>query len=405
MFKCLFSLCSAALALFTTTGLCAHDTASLNSIDTMDAVTFTSSNAKGHVEVVPGKVGNALKFAFDKDGMNAMMVGHGGGTPEWDKAAGFSFWVKGDGTEHLGGLEFIWNGDYATRYAYAFPIISTEWKKVVVSWHDLIPEFSKTEQGVDAKMGNAPSKLSPIQFGKWWYWKDYAAHSYAIDDICLEPTIAVDTREFRPQNAPLARVLAKLKAGQPITLVTMGDSLTDANHWTNREHNWPLLLKAEIKRKYGSEVTIVNPAMGGTELRHNLIVMPRWSSTTPSPDLVTILFGFNDWSNGMRSKNFQATQQDAIDRVRRATNGKAEVLILTTCPSLENGTTFEELAVACRQAAKSKNAGLGDTYSMFQAVPQAEKANLYVEDKVHLSLQGQQRVAQTVLNALEKAGH
>ena len=312
--------------------------------------------------------------------------------------------MKGDGSNHLGGLEFIWNGDYATRYAYAFPINSVEWQKVVVPWRDLIPEFSKTTRGIDPKDGNAPAKLSPPQFGKWWYWKDYAAHAYAIDDIRLEPMIAPDTREFRPPNAPLARVLAKLKAGQPITLVTMGDSLTDASHWTNREHNWPLLLKAEIKRKYGSEVTIVNPAMGGTELRHNLVVLPRWTGATPAPDLVTILFGFNDWNGGMRGKVFEATQQDAIDRVRRATNGKADVLVFTPCPSLENGTTFDELAVACRQAAKNKNAGLGDTYSVFQAVPQPEKSSQYVEDKVHLSLQGQQRVAQTVLDALEKAG-
>ncbi len=402
MFKRLFSLCFTALLLQFTAAVPADNADTRNSIDTMDALTFTGSNPKGHVEAVPGKVGNALKFAFDNDGMNVMMVGRGGGTPEWDKAAGFSFWVKGDGSEHLGGIEFIWNGDYSTRYAYAFPINSVEWKKIVVPWRDLIPEMSKTEQNVDAKIGNAPSKLSPVQFGKWWYWKDYAAHSYAIDDIRLEPTINADMREYRPQNAPLARTLAKLKAGKPITVVTMGDSLTDASHWTNREHNWPLLLKSEIKRKYGSEVTLVNPAMGGTELRQNLIVMPRWTGKTPAPDLVTILFGFNDWSNGMRGKNFEAAQQDAIDRVRRATNGKADVLILTPCPSLENGTTFDELAVACRQAAKLKNAGLCDTYSAFQAVPQSEKAALYVEDKVHLSLQGQQRVAQTILNALGK---
>ena len=67
---------------------------------------------------------------------------------------------------------------------------------------------------------------------------------------------------------------------------------------------------------------------------------------------------------------------------------RADVLICTPCPSLENGTTFEELAIACRQAAKTKNAGLCDTYRAFQAVPQAEKAGQYVEDKVHLSLPG-----------------
>ena len=144
--------------------------------------------------------------------------------------------------------------------------------------------------------------------------------------------------------------------------------------------------------------------MGGTELRHNVILLPRWTNATPAPDLVTILFGFNDWNAGMRGAAFLRAQQDAIERVRRATGGQADVLILTPCPSLENGTTFAELATACQEAAKSTNAGLCDTYRLFQAVPPAEKAGLYVDDKVHLSLRGQQQVAQAVLSALENAG-
>lgn len=373
-------------------------------LDAMDEISFNAPKDRGQVELVPGKIGNALKFSFPNDCMNVMMTGHVSGKPEWDNAAGFSFWVKGDGSDHLGGIEFIWNGDYSTRYACAFPIDSTEWKKVVVPWRDLIPEMGKTAQFVAAKNGNAPSKLGPLLFGKWWYWKDYAAHSYAIDEIRLEPAIAMDNREYRPAGAPLARTLAKLKAGKPITIVTMGDSLTDTNHWTNRETNWPKFLQAQIKQKYGSDVTLVNPAMGGTELRQNLIVMPRWIKTTPEPDLVTIFFGFNDWNSGMRGDNFQVAQQDAVDRIRRATRGHADVLILTTCPPLENSDMLSELAAACRQAAKNRNAGICDVNSAFLAVPQSDRAGLYATDKVHLGRPGQERVAQTVLNALEKEG-
>ena len=91
-------------------------------------------------------------------------------------------------------------------------------------------------------------------------------------------------------GAPLARVLAKLKAGQPITVVTMGDSLTDLSHNSNREHNWPTMFQSQLAAKYGSKVTLVDPAMGGTELRQNLVVLPRWVSKSPNPDLVTIPF-------------------------------------------------------------------------------------------------------------------
>ncbi len=372
-------------------------------IDSMDTPTFAAPKEKGRVEAVEGKFGGALKFSFEDGCQSVMATGRAGGTSAWDKADGFSFWVKGDGSAHLGGLEFIWNGDYAIRYAYAFPIDSTEWKKVVVRWSDLIPETSGIALAVDAHGGNAPSKLGAVWFGKWWYWKDYAAHSYAIDDLRLEPMIAPHTRDFRPLHNPLARVLAKLKAGQPVRIVTMGDSLTDPAHWTNREHNWPALLQTALKQKYGAQAAILNPALGGTELRQNLVLLPRWTPARPAPDLVTILFGFNDWNAGMRGPAFERAQQDAIDRVRRATNGQADILILTPCPSLDNGTTFGPLALACRNAAQTKNAGLCDTYQAFQAVPAAERASLYVEDKVHLSLRGQQMVAQAVLNALAGA--
>ena len=372
----------------------------------MDTVSFSPPAAKAHVALVPGRTGQALKFSFDNDCQSAFVQGHRRGDPTWDQAAGLSFWVKGDGSDHLGGIEMIWNEDYSQRYAYAFPINNTAWRKVVVPWRDLIPETGGIALPIDPHGGNAPSKLGPVTFGKWWYWKDYAAHAYTVDDLRLEPVIPSDKQTYRPAGAPLARVRAKLKAGKPITIVTMGDSLTDFSHWTNQKTNWPMELTAQIKQKYGSTVTLVNPAMGGTELRQNLVVLPRWTTTTPAPDMVTIFFGYNDWQSGMRHDRFLATEQDAIARVRRATHGRADVLVLTSCPplTLNNGEALGEMADACREAARSSNAGLCDIYGVFQAVPLADRAALHAWDGVHLSLPGQQLVAKSVLATLDRAG-
>lgn len=377
-------------------------------LDSMDAVTFSPPAEKAYVETAPGHVGGALKFSFDAAAQSAFVQGHVRGNPDWDKSAGFSFWVKGDGSNHLGGIEMIWNEDYSQRYGYSFPINSQEWRRIVVPWRDLIPEKGDIALPLDAKTGHAPSKLGPITFGKWWYWKDYAAHSYTVDDIRLEPVITPPARDYQafPVGAPLARTLAKLKTHKPITVVTMGDSLTDFSHWTNKDTNWPTFLAEQIKAKYGSAVTLVNPAMGGTTLRQNLVVLPRWSSTTPAPDLVTIFFGFNDYAEGMRGQAFAATVGDAIDRVRRATQGRADVLVLTTCPpmTLNNGQALAEMAQACRQAAQAKNAGLCDIYAIFQAVPLSDRPALMASDSVHLSRSGQELIAQSVLTALAKAG-
>src|SRR5690349_355191 len=72
-------------------------------IDAMDAVSFAAPKEKGRVDLVPGRDGKSLKFSFDKDCSGVFFTGRASGKPEWDKAAGLSFWVKGDGSEHLGG--------------------------------------------------------------------------------------------------------------------------------------------------------------------------------------------------------------------------------------------------------------------------------------------------------------
>jgi lysophospholipase L1-like esterase len=198
-------------------------------------------------------------------------------------------------------------------------------------------------------------------------------------------------------------VAAKVKAGKPITVVTMGDSLTDVRHWANKPVNWPGLFVKGLKDK-GVDVKLVNPAIGGTELRQNLVMIQTWLQAAPEPDLVTICFGANDWESGMRGEMFRETMREAIDRVRRATKGKADVLVLSTIPAVEKWTTRQELADACRAAAKKRNAGLADTEKAFLAAGAADKESLFCSDKVHLGPKGHELVSKTVIEAILAGG-
>lgn len=370
-------------------------------IDLMDEIHFRSD--KGKAELVEGKVGKAVRFTFPDKCQNVFFTSNIRGKPEWDDAAGFSFWVKGDGSSHFGGLQFIYDDDFSVRYDYMFPIKSSEWTKVVVPWSDLIPVLP----GAKARplgRDNKPSKLSALWVGKWWYWRDYAAHSFALDELRLEKTIPASAGDFKPMAAPLQRTLAKLKEGKPLTIVTMGDSLTDDQHWANREVSWTGVFKKLLKDKYKVDATIVNPAIGGTQLRQNLVLLPRWLEKTPEPDLVTICFGFNDWDAGMRGPEFLESYRDAVDRVRRATKGKSDVLIITTLPSVERWTTMDELSEACRKAAQDRKTGLADAARAFQLKGKDDKEKLYCRDKTHLGAPGHELLAQTVLEAIDKAG-
>ena len=377
-------------------------------IDSADELSFIQPKAKGSVEVVEGKVGKAQKLSFE-DGCTSIFIPAQKikGTPEWDKAAGFSFWVKGDGSDKCGGIQFIWNEDYALRYDYCFPIKSTDWQKVTVKWSDLVCVLPEAD-GKMSSIGpnaNAPSKLGRLQFGKWWYWKDYGKHSYIVDEFRLEPAIE-DAKVEKPAGAPLDRVLAKLKAGKPITIVTMGDSLTDFNHWANKKANWPTMLQNALREKFKSEVTIINPAIGGTQLRQGSMMIPRWIQKAPEPDLVTIAYGYNDFDSKMRGPNFKDTYLATIDRVRRFTQNKSDILVIGTAPAATRWTEMQEMCDAAKAAAAEKGAGFVDLHAIFHEAGKENKDRLYAsaEDKTHLGAPGHELVAKGVVEAIEKAG-
>jgi hypothetical protein len=90
-------------------------------IDTTDAVHFQAPAGKGKAELLPGKFGKAVRFSFAGGG-GAFFTRPTHATPDWDKAAGISFWLKGEGSNHCGSLELINDEDYAVRDAYAFPL-------------------------------------------------------------------------------------------------------------------------------------------------------------------------------------------------------------------------------------------------------------------------------------------
>ncbi len=143
-----------------------------------------------------------------------------------------------------------------------------------------------------------------------------------------------------------------------------------------------------------------SPPNGGTQLRQNLVLIPRWLADTPEPDLVTVFFGGNDWESGMRGLEFERACNDAISRLRRATHGKSDVLILTTNPTATSWEKTSELAQACRAAARDGNTGLADTVKAFEVAGRNDQARLFIDDRVHLSRAGHGVVAETVLKAI-----
>jgi lysophospholipase L1-like esterase len=358
----------------------------------------------GTVRAEDGPAGKAFSFHFIEGASGGFMAARVRPTEEWDRAEGFSFWVKGDGSSRWGGIELIDLDDFRLRYGYCFPIDSTDWKKIVVPWGDVIPEVDGAL--IDARNGGyAPSHLGNFWFGKWFYWRDYPAETFSVERVALERRIELPRVPKREAN--LGRVRAKLRSHQPITVVTMGDSLTDVRHWSNRQTRWPQYLAESIKAAYGSEAKIVDPAIGGTTLSQNLVLMPRWSSEAPSPDLVTVWFGGNDWDSGVRAQRFAQYLRLAVERIRRQTGGSADILLMTPCPSFERWETYKELEQATRDVAKETGVTLVDEAAAFRDAgtpAEAMKREYWAWDKTHLGIGGQKLAAEQVMAVLKEAG-
>jgi hypothetical protein len=219
----------------------------------------------GTAELVDGKLNKAVKFSFVQGASGGFMTARVAPTLAWDAADGFSFYVKGDGSQSFAALELIDKSDFGIRFGYCFPIDNTDWRKITVRWTDLTPELAGPLLDPKDPAAYHPASLGNFWFGKWFYYRDYPAHSYAIDQVTLEPKIdPPPAPKFEPG---LTRLRAKLNAHQPITIVTMGDSLSDQHHWANRQIVWSQLLAKSLESKYNNKVTVVNPAIGGTTLR------------------------------------------------------------------------------------------------------------------------------------------
>ena len=148
----------------------------------------------------------------------------------------------------------------------------------------------------------------------------------------------------------------------------------------------------------------MNPAVGGSQLTHGLILVPRWVRTTPQPDLVTVWFGGNDWSEGMRGEKFRELLRFAVDRIRRMTRGGSDILLITTIPSLASWEERGEMAEAVRAVAREKKTAVADVDYVFHEIGQwtDRKPQLYAWDEVHLGGYGHHVVADTVFKAMAR---
>ena len=133
---------------------------------------------------------------------------------------------------------------------------------------------------------------------------------------------------YKQQPERLKRVLAKLRAKQPIKLVALGDSITQGFNASGFEPAlaepyqpcYPQLVANTLQKRFGSKVTLVNFGAAGAEAGWGIEMVPK--VTAEKPDLVLLAFGMND--GGGYDKKMPKMRDDVI-----AANPEADIVMVS----------------------------------------------------------------------------
>lgn len=123
--------------------------------------------------------------------------------------------------------------------------------------------------------------------------------------------------KFDPQSLPLS--VARLKNRQPLSIVTLGDSISagaNASALYNAapfQPAYPELVRRELEERFQGEVRMTNLAVGGTDTGWGLTQIDK--VVAAEPHLVILAFGMND-SAGRSPESYQENTKRMIAAIR-----------------------------------------------------------------------------------------
>jgi len=329
------------------------------------------------------------------------------GSAAWDRYGGVSFWVKGDGSDLFGCLALCPNrptGNYT--YVCYFPLKDKSWHKLTLSWDDFVPEGQYDPIGTRGAL--PPSGIQTIRFGsRWTIYHNNAKiprHQYCIDQIQIEEK--VEKPGPVPATRPFAEALDLLKARKEIHIVCMGDSITAGTSLADKDRErYAVRLQEILRKRLGCDrIFCESRAVGGAKLTDARAWVPRDFVGDP-PDLVTILYGYNDKSAAHTKEYFKKSLNDYIDRIARKTGGKTAILLFPTIPGL--GPRFimmDDYADAVRETAKERGLACFDLQKVFKEIGR-DKMEQYLADMAHPNAEGHRIIADAIAGFLiESAG-
>lgn len=205
-----------------------------------------------------------------------------------------------------------------------------------------------------------------------------------------------------PQPVAVANTRQKLAAGQPVTVVCLGDSVTGIYYHTGGRRAYPEMLQLALQTTYPqAHATVRNAGISGNRTGDGLKRLAQ-DVLEHRPDLVTVMFGLNDLTV-LPLADFRA---NLVELVQRCHAAGAEVLLCTPNSVLATPARpvpkLAEYCAAIRQVAAVEQVPLCDVYATYEAIrardPRAWR--LLLSDEIHPNMDGHKLTAETLSQAI-----
>jgi lysophospholipase L1-like esterase len=174
-----------------------------------------------------------------------------------------------------------------------------------------------------------------------------------------------------PQADRLRATQRKLAAGETVTIVAFGDSITNGGEASLPElifwRRWVTDLQARYPR---AKITAINGATGGDTTTRGLQRLQA-KVLDAKPDLVLIGFGMNDHNRrGVPLPEFEQQLREMVTRIRAATT--AEIVLFSTFPPnprwLHGTNRMTDYAGATARVAADTGCAYADVFNNWQTL-------------------------------------
>ena len=174
-----------------------------------------------------------------------------------------------------------------------------------------------------------------------------------------------------PSSAPgqLPRTKVKLRAGQPLKVVLLGDSISAGAEASKDSPphvpGWGELAMDGLHLRYHSEIAFLNASLGGMVSAWGKRVAPFFVAPE-KPDLCIIAFGMNDGGRlGVPVKQYLANTKSIIASVRQK-NPDAEFILVASWPANKKWRNLAPMEgyLAALKTLESKHIAVADVWSV-----------------------------------------